>query len=549
MPDFDELLQRKLEDLEEGDSPVKTIKSLPGEAADLEPLIYLAATLREMPYPELGTESSRYMQKELVKAARGAMKLPMRKRTPSLAWMLTPGFASLTLVFLGMLVIFFGARAWLAGPTPARTALLSQVTGQVQVADRTGIAWNNVQAGASLRTAQVVRTLADSSAKLVFFDGTQTTLAPNTALVLDEVAGGWGTVLRVKLTQKYGFTDHLVVPFGEKNGHFMVNTPEGAASVLGTAFTVAVDPKGISYFSVETGKVQVENAQGGVTLAPGFGTAVLLSQSPQPPAFTFTLTDTLTISDGGTWRVGGVPFGINADTFLLEQLKPGELVEVTGRILGSGQWVVDTIQPANEAGKKSIFTGVVQELGSEIWNVNGISIQVDLTTRLSGTIQVGDVVEVKYVILDSGPWRALEIVNLYAEGTPSQKATLTSAPSPSEELAPEVVVSPAPERGENCSSEEPNPQAVTLADYYGVKPSVIMDWFCQGFGFGEIDQAYSLSASSGVSVAQIFAERKSGQGWSEIKRNHPPKPENNNKPANQNNPANEVRQPTKTPKK
>ena len=47
-----------------------------------------------------------------------------------------------------------------------------------------------------------------------------------------------------------------------------------------------------------------------------------------------------------------------------------------------------------------------------------------------------------------------------------------------------------------------------------------MGWFCQGFGFGEIDLAYSLSAEPGVDVdvADIFAMRADGQGWGEIKQ-------------------------------
>jgi hypothetical protein len=46
----------------------------------------------------------------------------------------------------------------------------------------------------------------------------------------------------------------------------------------------------------------------------------------------------------------------------------------------------------------------------------------------------------------------------------------------------------------------------------------IMSWFCQGFGFGEIDLAYGLSRESGVAVTDIFALRRSGLGWGQIKK-------------------------------
>jgi len=54
----------------------------------------------------------------------------------------------------------------------------------------------------------------------------------------------------------------------------------------------------------------------------------------------------------------------------------------------------------------------------------------------------------------------------------------------------------------------------------------IMGWFCQGFGFGEIDLAYSLSQQPGVTAtpAEIFAMKSSGMGWGQIKQELTPKP-------------------------
>jgi hypothetical protein len=45
-----------------------------------------------------------------------------------------------------------------------------------------------------------------------------------------------------------------------------------------------------------------------------------------------------------------------------------------------------------------------------------------------------------------------------------------------------------------------------------------MGWFCQGFGFGEIEQAYKLSQETGVPVSEIFDLRKSGMGWGDIRK-------------------------------
>jgi hypothetical protein len=87
---------------------------------------------------------------------------------------------------------------------------------------------------------------------------------------------------------------------------------------------------------------------------------------------------------------------------------------------------------------------------------------------------------------------------------------------------------------------------VKLADTYGVGYDEIMGWFCSGFGFGEIDLAYSLSLESGVPVADIFAMRDAGMGWGQIKADLKPKkmPKEKTKGKPQKTPK-----PTKTPKK
>jgi hypothetical protein len=57
-----------------------------------------------------------------------------------------------------------------------------------------------------------------------------------------------------------------------------------------------------------------------------------------------------------------------------------------------------------------------------------------------------------------------------------------------------------------------------LAQRFNVPYEEIMGWFCQGYGFGEIDLAYGLSQQTGKPVADIFALRKSGMGWGQIKQ-------------------------------
>ncbi len=45
-----------------------------------------------------------------------------------------------------------------------------------------------------------------------------------------------------------------------------------------------------------------------------------------------------------------------------------------------------------------------------------------------------------------------------------------------------------------------------------------MGLFCKGFGFGEIEKAFSLSAATGAPIEQILGWRSSGLGWGEIEK-------------------------------
>jgi hypothetical protein len=71
-------------------------------------------------------------------------------------------------------------------------------------------------------------------------------------------------------------------------------------------------------------------------------------------------------------------------------------------------------------------------------------------------------------------------------------------------------------RGLNCTGERENPHGKALALELGVPYEEVMNWFCQGFGFGEIKLAYSLSEQTGKPVEEIVAEKTEGKGWGVI---------------------------------
>lgn len=78
------------------------------------------------------------------------------------------------------------------------------------------------------------------------------------------------------------------------------------------------------------------------------------------------------------------------------------------------------------------------------------------------------------------------------------------------------------ERGYYCSegAEKQHPAGLKLANQYGVEYEEIMDWFCQGYGFGEIKLAYHISQITGVPVEEVFDMRANGAGWGEIMKTY-----------------------------
>lgn len=106
------------------------------------------------------------------------------------------------------------------------------------------------------------------------------------------------------------------------------------------------------------------------------------------------------------------------------------------------------------------------------------------------------------------------------EKTPTPEPETTGTPQPSGTpgtSTPEVTPSPSGTRT-SCTGANPQPKGMSLAQKYGVPYEEIMGWFCQGFGFGEIDLAYALSWQTGKPVEEIFAMKSGGMGWGEIKK-------------------------------
>lgn len=66
--------------------------------------------------------------------------------------------------------------------------------------------------------------------------------------------------------------------------------------------------------------------------------------------------------------------------------------------------------------------------------------------------------------------------------------------------------------------EKPHPLAARLAERYGVTEQWIMDYFCDGYGMGQIMLALKTSEIEGIEADPeiLLAERANGIGWGNI---------------------------------
>ena len=687
MVNQDQLLEQKLSALEMGSDLENVLAGLPDENEELAGLIRLAAAVRALPHPEPSLEQSQARQADLTTAANRlahesaghlspeitrpngretlpagrAGQKPVQNSAPfSLKWLLAPAAAGAVVLFFLVFFALLGVGLWLSGPRNAQVARLVDVSGEVAASAAKDNAWRPLTSGDRVRSGERIRTSAASTATLVFFDGSRTTLEPNTDLVLSRVDGDWGKVLRVVLTQTAGHTQHTVVPAHSERSAFTIFTPAGEASVQGTVFSVAVEA-GVSRFAVEKGRVLVTNDRSQVFLNPGQVVASGPGELLEPPAYQFALQGQLTGIQGSTWSVAGVPFTVAEGSEVAGHPLVSQIVRVEGRILPGGDWVADSLVPvadslapaAGSAGRLT-FTSPLQAMGEAELQVSGFTLKLDGETKLAEGLTLGRAVRVVFTTLEEGRWQALEIEPLegideqltpsptpdpnadpslsfepdeletascetsfdltgtlintaseaddyaaavelgYAvtrgaeyvdavqldpvtwetiapgeqvdfnihvaldaagwgnapagteikvrvfvayeanrseghdtrltvtiakacEGSPTPTGTITTTPTITGTITetPTITATPGPI---DCTGANPHPTGMKLAQRYGVPYEEIMGWFCQRFGFGEIDHAYSLSRQFGLPVADIFALRRSGMGWGQIRK-------------------------------
>jgi hypothetical protein len=108
---------------------------------------------------------------------------------------------------------------------------------------------------------------------------------------------------------------------------------------------------------------------------------------------------------------------------------------------------------------------------------------------------------------------------------PAEEPSATPTPEPSETPTGEPSETPSEAPAETPSvngfycqaGAPPHPFGMRLAERYGVEYQQVQQYFCEGFGWGEIVLAlHTARVMNGVDATSLLEARRNGQGWGEI---------------------------------
>jgi len=123
-----------------------------------------------------------------------------------------------------------------------------------------------------------------------------------------------------------------------------------------------------------------------------------------------------TVESIAPWVVAGIPFETNEWTEIESDIRLGDRVRITGRIMEDGTWMASEIERLDEDDEAIdvVFVGTVE--GIDPWVVGGIPLSVDDETIVEDDVSVGDLVKVEARILPDGTWLAVKITPVSVDG-------------------------------------------------------------------------------------------------------------------------------------
>jgi hypothetical protein len=189
-------------------------------------------------------------------------------------------------------------------------------------------------------------------------------------------------------------------------------TGQGELSEMGDSWIIAGQSFVVNEATVISGDPQIGDIVfvTGHLAADGQNIADRIELVQTSPANLFSLIGVATEMGDEVWLIAGQTVQVNEDTDIDDEIALDDIVHVTGTIAPDGTLMAASIvRMPDEEGYPFAFTGVVQQMGDETWQVSGVTITVDEETAVSDGILVGDIVEVQGLILEDQTWLATDI--------------------------------------------------------------------------------------------------------------------------------------------
>ncbi len=156
--------------------------------------------------------------------------------------------------------------------------------GDVQLQRVGATAFEPLQGQAPLQVGDRVRTGADGYAALVYFDGSATSLSPDSEVVLqrferDPSNGATAVIVQ----QPLGTTWTVAAENGNPFSGFLLVSAAGRFFARGSQFLANVAPEGTTVVETQEGSVFGRAANSDVEVPAGFSTRVFVGEAPEPP--------------------------------------------------------------------------------------------------------------------------------------------------------------------------------------------------------------------------------------------------------------------------
>jgi superkiller protein 3 len=175
----------------------------------------------------------------------------------------------LVIVLISLVLLSFTERGEYSG-------WLASVSGGTTIRLTGGTAFKRAVVRERVAAGDVVRTGPDGSAVLVFEDGTQCKMKPNTTLIIPAVRAG---ARRLKLEKGTVYARMA----RQKGKDTAIQTPAAVAGVRGTEFQIDVDAEGGAILTVVEGEVEFANDHGSVRVRANQQSSAQATAAPTPP--------------------------------------------------------------------------------------------------------------------------------------------------------------------------------------------------------------------------------------------------------------------------